>query len=343
SVKQPVSYSIPAERCVVSSVLKDPSTYFRIRDLSPEMFVDKDMSELWSRIQGYGSELPVIEYQSDEKLILPLISKATDTHEYIKFSAALETLFKEQSFSDTEFSQDTDELLDAGSVVLDSFDDRTLYNGVSEIVSGPDESKPLVRNRRRLSIRRAFFTSTLLSFMSYVSLFTAEYSFNSLTSTMLGALALLALSFFSVVWALVDWDTFYLDFPNFLLGSVTAWLLTSLALYSEGDINSLFIGLGLSLTVAGIFFIANLIFKFIRGVDGMGMGDSYIVVTTAGVPTAVTGSLAVGFWCFIGSMLLGVLGWLFLRILGKVTVSTPYAFGPYLALGWVFSCLFWGM
>ena len=51
-----------------------------------------------------------------------------------------------------------------------------------------------------------------------------------------------------------------------------------------------------------------------------------------------------GQWILILSLLLGVIGWLVKRLtIAGFTRESPYAFGPYLATGWMAGVLIWAV
>ena len=72
-----------------------------------------------------------------------------------------------------------------------------------------------------------------------------------------------------------------------------------------------------------------------------GAGDTWIVLVTAGVPAALTGSWQVGLYGMLAGCLLTIAFWSVQRMRGLATAETAMAFGPYLAAGWVISLAGW--
>jgi leader peptidase (prepilin peptidase)/N-methyltransferase len=90
-----------------------------------------------------------------------------------------------------------------------------------------------------------------------------------------------------------------------------------------------------------IFEVINLIYKRLRGSDGMGMGDTMIILGTIGVPTAISGAWQMGYRITMLSFLLGIVGWLYNKVKNNATKEEPFAFGPYLAVGWMLAVVTW--
>jgi leader peptidase (prepilin peptidase)/N-methyltransferase len=239
---------------------------------------------------------------------------------------------------------DAAELLEAGAHILADFEDRTLLNGVSEIVeSDTDPATPLVRRYRRPGLLRVASSGALFATMLAAGARLVELSTATTAGALLGYLTVAVLAAGSLIWALVDWDTFYLDTPSFWPFTIVAWLGAIGTAALESEISRPLAGLAICAGGAVVFVGANLAYLLLRGVNGMGFGDTLILFATAGVPAALTGSWQLGYMAIIGSMLLGIVGWLLLRLAGRVTRESRFAFGPYLAIGWALAAAAWSM
>jgi prepilin signal peptidase PulO-like enzyme (type II secretory pathway) len=143
---------------------------------------------------------------------------------------------------------------------------------------------------------------------------------------------------------LVDLDTMYIDTRSFLAGAVASWALAVLAVGVDarmGDALAGIIGAG---GIVVFIEVVNQFYKRVRGQHGMGMGDYMLIVATIGVPVAVTGVWQLTQGILIVSLLAGILGWIALRLTQKgFNRNTPYAFGPYLATGWMVALLLWSV
>jgi leader peptidase (prepilin peptidase)/N-methyltransferase len=126
--------------------------------------------------------------------------------------------------------------------------------------------------------------------------------------------------------SVIDWRTFLL--PNWGTYSLMALglLLNSLHIYPYGWQESL---LGL-LCGYGFIWLANFLYRHLRGQDGMGMGDAKLL---AGLGACYGLSLLP--IILLGACLLGLVGGLlWLQIKGQ-TLTSAFPFGPYLALSGV--------
>ncbi|MEN9294362.1 MAG: prepilin peptidase [Burkholderiaceae bacterium] len=141
----------------------------------------------------------------------------------------------------------------------------------------------------------------------------------SLTFSILIACLLLVLS-------LIDWRTFLLpDWGTFSLMGV-GFLLNFFHIYPYGWQESV---LGL-LCGYGLIWLANFIYRYIKGQDGMGMGDAKLL---AGLGACYGISLLP--IILLGACLIGLAGGiLWLQIKGQ-SLRSAFPFGPYLALSGV--------
>jgi prepilin signal peptidase PulO-like enzyme (type II secretory pathway) len=350
STYQPIGVASEAERCLIATVMRDPYQYLRLTLLTPDMFAHRQHREIWATFdslltdakEGAKSAIDSKDEKKLEALIVEMRLVNTVTPATVELIRERTLLHFSTDEIEGVAARNEEELLDAGMLVLDAYDDRTRLNGASQIVETPEGSlTPLERVHTHAGIGRAVIGSLLLAVMFIVGAFTANVATSSKYGMLLAVSSFAVLSVGSLLWAFVDWDTFYLDTPSFwILGSIS-WVFAVAAAFADGDPKRVLAGLSIAVGGALVLEAANLAFKLLRGQDGMGGGDTLILLATAGVPAALTGSWQLGYLCVMGSMVLGVLGWVVLRLSGRITRESPFAFGPYLALGWALSCSVW--
>lgn len=223
----------------------------------------------------------------------------------------------------------------AAARVLDAAADRERFNGASRLVPTGDPDAPLRRTRMRLNGTRVTIGALVGAVAGGVGA--------AVTDGVPALVAVWVLSFAAVEAAFVDADTMYLDTPIWWPACALAWGATAWALVDEGRVGALGVGLA---TVAGLavaLFLADRTYRAVRGVSGLGSGDTMILVGTAGVPGALTGSIAVGFWAFLAALVLAVAVELPRTIRAGSGVDAadedagrqPFALGPFLAVGWI--------
>jgi prepilin signal peptidase PulO-like enzyme (type II secretory pathway) len=154
-------------------------------------------------------------------------------------------------------------------------------------------------------------------------------------SWVVGALALGVVAC-GYLYAAIDHDVLTVDLGVFWVGSAALWVGVVVAAaagaipwgWALGGVAAV-VGWGVVLEAA------NLVYRALRGVDGIGFGDAMIGVVTVGVPTAFTGSWVVGVYSVVAGMTLAVLVSIPLMAVGKRGRQEAFAFGPYLAVGWL--------
>jgi prepilin signal peptidase PulO-like enzyme (type II secretory pathway) len=219
--------------------------------------------------------------------------------------------------------------------------DRTQFNGNSEMVQTGVEARPIERKHTPYKISKKI-TVMLITFISTWANYGLVSNLNMPSSSkIILALALMLLTSFSILWALVDIDTMYLDMPTFYLGLSVTWILVAAGALSSGKFTHFLPGLTMTILMVFIFEVINLIYKRLRGSDGMGMGDTMIILGTIGVPTAISGAWQMGYRITMLSFLLGIVGWLYNKVKNNATKEEPFAFGPYLAVGWMLAVVTW--
>lgn len=219
------------------------------------------------------------------------------------------------------------------SNLISSYEDRTSYNGVNKIISTNEKEKPLVREATRPNVSMQV-VALVVTFLGSIAILNFE-------SNWLGRVALLILLVASLEWAIVDLMTMYLDDKAFYLGVSLGWGLTILALWEQHRLSQLIPGVVFTLAMVVIFEGINKYFRYRRGMDGLGFGDTLIIVGTVGIPTALAGAWVLGYRIVMLSFILGIMGFFYMKIVNKHKKTQPFAFGPYLAIGWVFGIISW--
>jgi hypothetical protein len=333
--RQPLAYDVDAERAVLRWVLDRPGRMVRLGQLTPEHFADSTHAALWQRLRELVGPLPVLAEDSSEDIIVAAeASVAFDP-------VTLRTIAQQFGYVPVAgpFTHDP---MTAAQQVFELGDDRLRYPGASPIERGGPGEDPLVRRHRPAGRQRKAVAALLGAAAGAVTPSLAAQAWPQGTAFVFAVSALVVLSVGSIVWALVDQDTLLIDLETFFPLAGAAWLLTTLAAFAGGDPMRVAKGFGLSLALAIFFRLVNTIYGLYKlrttgqRVDGMGGGDSWLVLATAGVPAALTGSLNVWYLCAMSGMVAAVLVWL-LRwpTRWRIERTTPFAFGPYLALGWI--------
>ena len=346
SVHQPVAFNLDAERCVLATVALDPYEYMRLTELRPEMFALDAHRSTWATLTEQLSVLPLLAPTTSRPDADLSIANERERKSLTEETAgvvleAVVAMLGVEALSELR-AGDVDELLEAGAYILADFEDRTLLNGVSEIVpSHDDPERPLMRRFRRPGLLRVASSGVLLSVMLAAGFRLVELTATTVAGRSFAYVSVVVLACGALLWALVDWDTFYLDTPTFWPLTALAWAAAAAAAFADGEPSRVLAGVAICVGGAIVFVGSNLVYFLIRGVNGMGFGDTLILFATAGVPTALSGSWQLGYMSIIGSMLLGIIGWLLLRAAGRVTRESRFAFGPYLAIGWAIGVAVW--
>jgi prepilin signal peptidase PulO-like enzyme (type II secretory pathway) len=356
SARQPVSYSIDDEREFLHSVLRSPVLYPAVGELESKEFSIEVYKAVWDAIRYEMRDYQLVDDISRWKemggfLDIDLKSKVMRglLHNSIGVSGDIEdtVLYEAYNFVNSlsvDKAQGADEhdvyaALRRGRVIRDNYLDRTMFNGGSVIVNSNESYGVPFRRAVMPKKGRLFMMRIALMLFLGCAPFVASYYETGL-SWGLALCAVLSLSLMSVLVSFVDQDTMYLDMPVFFIGTGLAWLFSVLADISAGEPERLLAGVFVVVPLFIVFEVTNFLFQRLKGVSGMGFGDTLLLIGTSGVPAALSGSYLLGLHSLIAGLLCGVFVWSFKRVKGEITRDTPFAFGPYLAIGWIFAWLF---
>jgi prepilin signal peptidase PulO-like enzyme (type II secretory pathway) len=232
-------------------------------------------------------------------------------------------------------------LIKCGEKVVAAAADRGSLGGSATVTTTGDFDAPLRRDYLAPTERAIVATGGALALTLGVAPFLIGALGLGVGASLIALLALWVVAFSGAVIALVDLATMYLDGRVFWQAALCGWGLAAVAALAEDDPRRLLAGLFVVLATAVLFEGLNYLYKLVRGFNGMGFGDTMILVVTAGVPAALTGSWSLGSYCVIAGLLAGLLGWIFnfarglFKLGPRFTRTTPFAFGPYLEIGWV--------
>ena len=355
SSMQPVSFSLEDEREFLHSIIRSPVLYPAVGELSPNEFAIGVYSQVWGELKAVMADVELVEDISKWKelggfldidlkgkiaarLLIRSIGVSGDVEDFeayegYKFVSSLAIEAPERSDE-----QDVYSLLRKAEDIHESHLDRTKFNGGSVITTAAGLYKEPVRRAVQPRVSRIRTVGlALMIFLGSAPFFASFYSFGY--GWFFAMLAMLALGFMSVVVSFVDQDTMYLDMPVFVYGVVTAWIFAILAGVTSGEASRLLAGLFVVIPLFIVFEVTNFLFQKVKGVAGMGFGDTLLLIGTSGIPAAISGSYLLGIHCLIAGLLSGIFIWVVKRVKGEITRESPFAFGPYLAIGWILGWL----
>jgi prepilin signal peptidase PulO-like enzyme (type II secretory pathway) len=338
SAAQPLLLAIAEEKRVLAEVIARPQAYPVVAELRCEDFSVLAHRRIWEEIAEVGNAaLDGAAATTDEELAE--VEKLLDG---VSFDSALSGLDDEAGSEVGELRKvegagtlSTKELLDLGGKVLAAYDDRTRTAGAVPPVPGQDDQAPFVREVKQPGRNRFAWTVVLTALgwgaMPYLI---SKMALHSVGGSLLAGAAVLVLGVTTIEIALVDYDTFYVDYPVLAVGGGLAWLLTvgsALMTHRPSALLAVLIAV-----VAFAFFEAmNLIYKRVRQRHGMGFGDSVLLLVAIGVPAALTGSPRLGWYSLIVALLAAIAGRVGQLAAKRAEGGSPFALGPYLAMGWL--------
>lgn len=354
TLAQPLVAHPSAERRIIAGVVHTPGVYAYIHQLAPEHFTDKAAREIWQHIAARHSDITMPT--GGKRTIESELSEAAETvpddlgqHlSRISLSEGAAQLLEDisEDLADAQRHNTLDSratLVEQAELVYNTGLDRVEYAGNARIEITDDPNAPL---RRLIGPTTWLRRLTVMLMLSVGGLIAVRYAMNTddtLEGWLVGA-ALTVLTVGSVIWALIDHDTMYVDLPTFWAFTSAAWALTVGASLFVGEPGRALTGLVVTLMVVTFIELTNQVFKRVRGQDGMGGGDYLFVLATIGVPVGLTGDWVLGQWILLTSLLSGIVGWVIIRLRrAGFTKASPYAFGPYLACGWLLTMFLWGI
>jgi len=350
TLAQPLLHHRDAERAVVAAVLADPRLYVYVHQLEPGHFTDSALGALWAAIAEHNREVSVPEVPGDTEKAYAVLEAAADA-----VPGDLVAQLRRTDFDDAAAAC-RDEILAAAddgalpretlvaqaSLVYNAGLDRTEFSGSARIEHTGDPDTPLVRVPSEPTVLRRAVTALLLAAGGYAAGAVGTTLADGAAASGLIAGSLVVLTVGSVVWTIVDLETMYVDTGTFWPLTGLAWVLALAAGFADGSLGDAVTGLVVVGVVVGFIEIVNQVFRRVRGKHGMGMGDYLLILATIGVPVAVSGSWMLGQVILIASLLAGIVGWVVTRLTRPgFTRESPYAFGPYLACGWMLGMLAW--
>lgn len=353
SVAQPLDIAVEDEKIFLIGVLSDLGRLPYVTTIQISDFAAGAHARIWAAL--LESAEPVLSRLSAEpteeecaELGDELRGQAEEVHVAIHRTLQsseharvdLERLrYLSEVSSEQEVSDEA--VVEAGQVVLLTGNSRNTLSGWGRVApsSTPDSLDPDYPPLRRIltvpsRVRRT--VSALLAAVCGGLLYglVAASGLDDVAAG-LGVAALAVLMVGSLIISLVDLDTLYIDLRTFLVMSLGAWGLTIAAVGVAGAWDRILAGLIMVFGVVVLFEGANRIYRWRRGVDGQGFGDTLIVIATVGIPAALTGEWMLGYFSVMGGLVTAVLGWFIDRMRGGGGQKAPFAFGPYLAAGWL--------
>jgi hypothetical protein len=336
ATRQPVDFDIAAEQDLLRWIIHSPADIVRVQDLEAEHFASTDHVTLWNTIRTFCAAVPRVDIDADEITIAEAGSFAPkDLHQLL-------TSQHPHLLAAFDNAVERERGMQAAQYIYDTGRDRIMYPGNSPIVRGDVGEAPLVRRYVAPRIGRHLIAALLTAAAGAISPLLAAQLWPTGLPYLLALAALVCLTVGSVIWALVDQDTMMIDLETFFPLAGVAWVLTLIADIVGGEPLRALSGFLLSLGIAAFFLIINRLYRRFKqattgvAVDGMGGGDSWLVIATAGVPAALAGEANLWYLCAMSGMVAAITVWLVRwPTPWRISRTTPFAFGPYLALGWI--------
>lgn len=335
SVRQPDPFDVDAEAAVIAAVLCDPSVFFKVSVLEASAFVYGPHRQLWAAIEACSAD-------SDDDTERALAAAAGLPARTVTLSRTA-LLDRVRAAVDTDASQEIDtlmgrtvdeeSLLKAGGKVLSLADDRELYAGGLPLVDNPDggRTKPVVRALRRPSVARVIAMAVCGAAGFAAGAHVAQDGWTV-------AAVLVAVAGLLVVSA-VDIDTMYIDYPVLVPTIVTSWSLAAVAAFVAGDPGRLLAPLAIVVGVVGSMELLAFLYRKIRKREGLGGGDTALLLVSVGTPALAGAGYSVAVSGIVVAAALAIVAIGVAAVAGRRAARDPFAFGPFLAAGWLVAWL----
>jgi len=353
--RQPIPASADTEADVVAAVKARPSRYPYLRELQPPDFVYPEHTDSWAAFET--------AFTAQYRTPVDTTSEATarvaagldtdrflaDVHSALADNRSTAAYFSQVPTVGWEDAAADDTVMHAAGEVLATGTERRWFPGAAPVVPAAEAS---VHNPAKPALTRQPYPRWrtrrwIAAAGAAVAAFAAALTVHACGYTGLAGLAatvsLLVLLFTSVVIACVDLDTLLVDIPVWACGTAAAWLAAATAAALIGEPFNIALGVVSFVVVGGLFEGVNWVYTRVRGRHGQGFGDTLIIIGTVGVPVTLTGDPVLAYYTVMASLLSAVLAWVIKRVAGKVTARDPFAFGPWLAIGWIAGLIVWAV
>nr|AXF48696.1 tRNA nucleotidyltransferase [Paenarthrobacter ureafaciens] len=363
TLKQPVALALEAEGLLLAGVLGDLRRWPYVAQVRATDFAAAHHHDIWEALVRALGENGVIGENADAddcarigEQLAPHRSEVLDQVRHLLATAssqpALNLARFEELVAGVELSADvtaSSDALDVATVtaaeeVIACGNDRNRLSGSGLVVptanpnSTSTDDPPLARAATPTTRLRGAVTALVCA--AGAALIPGWLTVFPVTGAawVFALVSLVALGAMSVAVSLVDLDTLYIDVPVWAAGTGLAWAAAIASALAAGDPGRILAGL-MMVAIIGISLEGtNLLFRLVRGMDGQGFGDTLLIIATVGVPPVLASDYRVGFWSVFAGLVIGGLGWFAARLAGRVHRKEPFAFGPWLSVGWVVAC-----
>jgi leader peptidase (prepilin peptidase)/N-methyltransferase len=305
SAAQPVALDMAAERGIIEQVEADPSLLRWAADLDGSCFADGALGRRWDALAASPSPSPTGAGAAELGDV---------------YATAVAAALGDAPAGPSR------QVADWAETIRACAEDRALDGG-HDLIAVDDPDTPLRRELRPASTVRRAACAVIAAAAGAAAVW--------LTSNPLAALTVAVLAAGLIVLSLVDLDTLYIDGPVFWALTATTWVLAAADAVVAGEPGRLLAGLGITaLLAAGIAGVAWAYTK-IRKRGGLGGGDLLLLLVVVAVPATISGDWTVPIAGLMVAMGLAILVRLALIAARRSRSSDPFAFGPYLSVGWL--------
>lgn len=344
SARQPLQQASSEERDVLAQVLMRPKSFPVVAELDEDNFSVPAHGRIWACMKRVAdplidgarpeqaSEVAALEPRLPDDLFAPAGDVELPT---IAGLTAADLALAHELRTRLEAPLSEDELVRRGTQVLIAYDDRTRTAGAFPPVATGDPEKPFVRQVARPSVRRKGALALLCAIGLGLTPWLASHLVEGSAPRAISMAAMVILTLLTVEIASVDFDTLYVDFPVLFIAGGACWALAVAAQLVDHSPRALVLALIISAVGFCFFEGLNFIYSKVRKRHGMGFGDSVLLIVAVGVPAALTGSPRLGWYAILAAAILAIVGFVLQAARHRASASTPFAFGPYLALGWI--------
>lgn len=342
SDKQPLIYSSQSEAILLAHLYINPDFKNTIKELTPDHFAFPEHRNIYSTLTTKEKDDVIAKYPIIEKYLaiykdwlLSENEKYDNSNIFYKYRVKSKYNKFIKEYTKSSFNDFF--IFKLAEFCYFNGEDRLTWNGLSIIVENNDPERPLLRKTRTLPKGLTFLFTIFYLISIHASYIIADNFSDSNTLFNLLFLSFLILTCGSIVLSIIDINTMYIDLLTFFSSIILVYFTLFLASIFSSDFHLFFIESLLYTFLTAIFFkLVIYIYFIIRGKLGMGDGDLMLIFLTSAPLVAVTGDYMSLFY----SILIGFIFSIFVFIIRfpfrqyRITSTTPFPLGPYLAAGW---------